>query len=54
MPVRTCLYPTTGGSYCNAYRNITVGTGDLAGTDVKDGTAFIVQFARGAQGSIAS
>jgi len=53
VPVRTCLYPTTGGSYCNAYRNITVGTWGLAATDVNDGTAFIVQFAWSTQGSIA-
>ncbi|MEU1601150.1 hypothetical protein ABZ468_52830 [Streptomyces sp. NPDC005708] len=53
VPVRTCFYPTTGGSYCNAWRNITVGTWGLAATDVKDGTAFIVQFEWDSQGLIA-
>jgi hypothetical protein len=53
VPVRTCFYPTTGGSYCNAYRDITVGTWGLAATDVKDGTAFIVEFAWSSQGLVA-
>lgn len=53
VPVRTCFYPTSGSSYCNAYRDITVGTWGLAATDVKDGTRFIVQFQFSTKGSIA-
>ncbi|MFF2999460.1 hypothetical protein ACFVTC_33675 [Streptomyces sp. NPDC057950] len=53
VPVPTCFYPTSGSSYCNAYRDITVGTWSLAATDVKDGTRFIVQFQFSTKGSIA-
>jgi len=42
--VMTCFQPSTGGEYCNGWRNVPANTWTLAATNVKDGTRFRLGF----------
>lgn len=42
--VRTCFQPSSGGEYCNAWRDVPANIWTLTATSVKDGTKFRLRF----------